>query len=121
MLEGKLMQDTATWANPKKLKIQPSERRMRLNMGPQHPSTHGVLQVILDLEGEVIVKCDPVPGYLHRGTEKLAENKHYNQIIPLTDRLDYLSALSIITWRLCMAVEKLLGLELPPNAPNGCG
>jgi len=88
---------------------------MRLNMGPQHPSTHGVLQVILDLEGEVIVKCDPVPGYLHRGTEKLAENKHYTQIIPLTDRLDYLAAFNNNV-AFCMAVEKLLGLELPARA-----
>ncbi len=110
------MQDTATWASPEEVKnFQPSERRMRLNMGPQHPSTHGVLQVILDLEGEVIVKCDPVPGYLHRGTEKLAENKHYTQIIPLTDRLDYLAAFNNNV-AFCMAVEKLLGLELPPRA-----
>jgi len=110
------MQDTATWASPEEVKnFQPSERRMRLNMGPQHPSTHGVLQVILDLEGEVIVKCDPVPGYLHRGTEKLAENKHYTQIIPLTDRLDYLAAFNNNV-AFCMAVEKLLGLELPARA-----
>ena len=91
------------------------EKRMRLNMGPQHPSTHGVLQVILDLEGEVVVRCDPVPGYLHRGTEKLAEHKNYTQIIPLTDRLDYIAAFtSNVSY--CMAVEKLLGLEVPPRA-----
>jgi NADH dehydrogenase I D subunit len=112
------MQDSATaaWASPEDIKnFQPSERRMRLNMGPQHPSTHGVLQVILDLEGEVVVKCDPVPGYLHRGTEKLAENKHYTQIIPLTDRLDYLAAFNNNV-AFVMAVEKLLGLELPERA-----
>lgn len=94
---------------------QQSEKRMRLNMGPQHPSTHGVLQVVLDLEGEVVMRCDPVPGYLHRGTEKLAENKHYNQIIPLTDRLDYLSPFNNNV-AYVMAVEKLLGLELPDRA-----
>ncbi len=97
--------------------FEPSEKRMRLNMGPQHPSTHGVLQVILDLEGEVVVKCDPVPGYLHRGSEKLAEGKYYTQIIPLTDRLDYLSPFNN-NLAYVMAVEKLLGIEdkLPDRA-----
>jgi NADH-quinone oxidoreductase subunit D len=94
---------------------QPSEKRMRLNMGPQHPSTHGVLQVVLDLEGEVVVRCDPVPGYLHRGTEKLAEAKHFNQIIPLTDRLDYLSPFNNNV-AYVYAVEKLLGVEVPERA-----
>lgn len=94
---------------------QQSEKRMRLNMGPQHPSTHGVLQVVLDLEGEVVVRCDPVPGYLHRGTEKLAENKHYNQIIPLTDRLDYLSPFNNNV-AYVYAVEKLLGIKVPDRA-----
>ena len=92
-----------------------SEKRMRLNLGPSHPSTHGVLQVVLDLEGEVVMRCDPVPGYLHRGTEKLAENKYYNQIIPLTDRLDYLSPFNNNV-AFVMAVEKLLGLEIPERA-----
>jgi NADH-quinone oxidoreductase subunit D len=91
------------------------EKRMRLNMGPQHPSTHGVLQVILDLEGETVMRCDPVPGYLHRGTEKLAEGKYYQQIIPLTDRLDYLSPFNN-NLAYVMAVEKLLGLEVPTRA-----
>lgn len=90
-------------------------KRMRLNMGPQHPSTHGVLQVILDLEGELVVRCDPVPGYLHRGTEKLAENKYYQQILPLTDRLDYLSPFNN-NLAYTIAVEKLLGIEVPPRA-----
>ena len=90
-------------------------KRMRLNMGPQHPSTHGVLQVVLDLEGEVVMRCDPVPGYLHRGTEKLAEGKYYNQIIPLTDRLDYLSPFNN-NLAYVIAVEKLLGLEVPARA-----
>jgi NADH dehydrogenase I D subunit len=92
-----------------------SGRRMRINIGPQHPSTHGVLQVVLDLEGELVIRCDPVPGYLHRGTEKLAENKHWNQIIPLTDRLDYLSPFNN-NLAYCMAVEKLMGIEVPERA-----
>lgn len=94
-----------------------SEKRMRLNMGPQHPSTHGVLQVILDLEGETVVRCDPVPGYLHRGTEKLAEGKYYQQIIPLTDRLDYLSPFNN-NLAYVMAVEKLMGIE--DRMPERC-
>ncbi|MEI6043613.1 MAG: NADH dehydrogenase (quinone) subunit D [Chloroflexota bacterium] len=102
------MQETKFGTAPDEYK--PSEKRMRLNMGPQHPSTHGVLQVILDLEGEVIVRCDPVPGYLHRGTEKLAEGKYYQQIIPLTDRLDYLSPFNN-NLAYVFAVEKLLGIE----------
>jgi NADH dehydrogenase I D subunit len=93
------------------------EKRMRLNVGPQHPSTHGVLQVILDLEGETVVRCDPVPGYLHRGTEKLAEGKYYQQIIPLTDRLDYISAFNN-NLSYVIAVEKLLGIE--DKIPDRC-
>ncbi len=107
------MQETKT--NPHTGDYQQGERRMRLNMGPQHPSTHGVLQVVLDLEGEVVMRCDPIPGYLHRGTEKLAEGKYYNQIIPLTDRLDYLSPFNNNV-AYVMAVEKLLGIELPERA-----
>ena len=63
-----------------------------INMGPQHPSTHGVLRLILKLDGETIVDCDPVVGYLHRGVEKLGENLNYNQAIILSDRLDYISS-----------------------------
>ncbi|WJW66709.1 NADH dehydrogenase (quinone) subunit D [Candidatus Chlorohelix allophototropha] len=91
------------------------DRRMRLSIGPHHPSTHGVLQVIVDLEGETIVRCDPVPGYLHRGTEKLAENKYYSQILPLTDRLDYMSPFNN-NLAYTMAVEKLVGVEVPERA-----
>ena len=86
-----------------------------LNMGPQHPSTHGVLRVILEMEGEVITKATPVMGYLHRGIEKLAENKTYHQVITLTDRLDYTSPF-LNNLAYVLTVEKLLGLEVPLRA-----
>lgn len=88
--------------------------KMTLNMGPSHPATHGVLRLVLELDGEVITKADPVIGYLHRGTEKIAENVHYNQFVPYTDRLDYLAPLSNNIAYAC-AVEKLMGWELPPR------
>ena len=88
--------------------------KVQLNMGPSHPATHGVLRLKLELDGEVIVKADPVIGYLHRGDEKIAENMHYNQFIPYTDRMDYLAPLSNNIAYAC-AVEKLLGWELPPR------
>ncbi len=68
--------------------------RMVLNMGPSHPATHGVLRLVLELDGEIIAKADPDVGFLHRGDEKIAENMHYNQFVPYTDRLDYLAPLS---------------------------
>ncbi len=86
-----------------------------LNMGPQHPATHGVLRVVLELEGEKILKAIPYLGYLHRGTEKLAEDKTYNQIIPLTDRLDYVCAMAN-NYAFVRAVEKLLGVTVPERA-----
>jgi len=86
-----------------------------LNMGPQHPSTHGVLRVILELDGEIIVKATPVIGHLHRGLEKLAEHMTYNQIIPLVDRMDYCSPL-INNLGYVLAVEKLLGISVPERA-----
>ncbi|MCX5894787.1 MAG: NADH dehydrogenase (quinone) subunit D [Proteobacteria bacterium] len=89
--------------------------RLILNMGPQHPSTHGVLRVILELDGEVVVKATPVIGHLHRGVEKLAENMTYNQVIPLMDRMDYCSPL-INNLGYVLAVERLLGLEVPARA-----
>ncbi len=83
-----------------------------LNMGPQHPSTHGVLRLILELDGENVIQCVPDIGFLHRGFEKIAENKRYHQFIPYTDRLDYLAPLSNNV-SYAMAVEKLFGIELP--------
>ena len=87
---------------------------MVLNMGPSHPATHGVLRLILELDGEIVTKCDPDIGYLHRGDEKIAENMHYNQFVPYTDRLDYLAPLANNVAYTC-AVEKLMGWELPPR------
>ncbi|MFC4812882.1 NADH-quinone oxidoreductase subunit D [Paenibacillus sp. GCM10023250] len=86
-----------------------------LNVGPQHPSTHGVFRIIVKLDGEVITEATPVMGYLHRGTEKLAEELNYTQIIPYTDRMDYVSAMTT-NYVLCHAVEKMMGLEVPERA-----
>ena len=84
--------------------------RMILNMGPSHPATHGVLRLILELDGEMIHKADPDVGFLHRGDEKIAENMHYNQFVPYTDRLDYLAPLANNVAYAC-AVEKLMGWD----------
>jgi len=91
------------------------DRTMILNMGPQHPSTHGVLRVLLEIDGETVVRMMPDIGFLHTGIEKTCEAKFYQQVVPLTDRIDYLCPL---TNNLCyvLAVEKLLGLEIPPKA-----
>ncbi|MFD2615509.1 NADH-quinone oxidoreductase subunit D [Paenibacillus gansuensis] len=86
-----------------------------LNVGPQHPSTHGVFRIVIQLDGEIITAADPVMGYLHRGTEKLAENLNYTQIIPYTDRMDYVSAMTN-NYVLVHAVETLMGLEIPERA-----
>ncbi|PWU07862.1 MAG: NADH-quinone oxidoreductase subunit D [Verrucomicrobia bacterium] len=88
--------------------------RLTLNMGPSHPSTHGVLRVLLELDGETITKATLDIGYLHRGDEKIAENMQYNQFVPYTDRLDYLAPLSNNV-AYALAVEKLMGWELPPR------
>ena len=90
--------------------------KMVLNMGPSHPSTHGVLRIVLELDGEIITKATPDVGYLHRGDEKIAENMTYTQFIPYTDRLDYLAPLANNV-AYALAVEKLLGIEkqLPPR------
>jgi NADH dehydrogenase I D subunit len=86
-----------------------------LNMGPQHPSTHGVLRVILKLDGEVIVDCDPVIGYLHRGVEKLGESHRYAQVVPWTDRTDYVAA-PLNNLGYVLTIEKLCGVEAPERA-----
>ena len=83
-----------------------------LNMGPSHPSTHGVLRLILELDGEVVTKATPEIGYLHRGDEKIAENMQYNQFVPYTDRLDYLAPVANNV-AFALAVEKLMGWEIP--------
>ena len=88
--------------------------KMVLNMGPSHPATHGVLRLVLELDGEVIEKATPHVGYLHRGDEKIAENMHYNQFVPYTDRLDYLAPLANNVAYAC-AVEKLMDWTLPPR------
>ncbi|GAB1488068.1 NADH dehydrogenase (quinone) subunit D [Opitutaceae bacterium] len=88
--------------------------KMSLAMGPSHPSTHGVLRLQLELDGEIVTKCDPILGYLHRGDEKIAENMTYNQFVPYTDRLDYLAPLANNV-AYAIAVEKLAKLELPPR------
>ena len=91
------------------------DRTMILNMGPQHPSTHGVLRLLLEIDGEAIVRMMPDIGFLHTGIEKTCEAKFYQQVVPLTDRIDYLCPM---VNNLCyvLAVEKLLGLEIPPRA-----
>src|SRR6478735_657742 len=95
--------------------LQTGPRRMVLNMGPQHPSTHGVLRLLMELDGETIMKCTPDIGYLHTGIEKEFEVKTYQQAVTLTDRVDYLAPLSNnLGW--CLAVEKLLQLEIPEHA-----
>jgi NADH-quinone oxidoreductase subunit D len=92
-------------------------RTMILNMGPQHPSTHGVLRIVLELDGETVISAQPEIGYLHTGIEKSCESKTYAQAITLTDRLDYLAPLSN-NLCYCLAVEKLLGLEVPRRAQH---
>ena len=92
---------------------QPPEKGMFISLGPQHPSTHGVLRVAITVDGEVVTSAQPDIGYLHRATEKLAEKRTYPQIIVLTDRLDYLAAMTN-NWSYCLAVEKMIG---PAAAP----
>jgi len=91
------------------------DQTMVLNMGPQHPSTHGVLRLLLEIDGETVVKCAPDIGYLHTGIEKEFEAKTYQQNVTLTDRIDYLAPLSN-NLCYCLAAEKLLQLEIPPAA-----
>jgi NADH dehydrogenase I D subunit len=91
------------------------KKDITLNMGPQHPSTHGVLRLVLDLQGETVVGVDPRIGYLHRGIEKWMESRTYHQIIPMTDRLDYISCMNN-NLGYVVAVEKLAGITVPERA-----
>src|SRR6186997_2106702 len=86
---------------------------MTVNMGPQHPSTHGVLRLVLELDGETVMSASPTIGYLHTGIEKTTEQKKWQQVIPLVERMDYLSAQSN-----CMSVETLLAIEIPKRVRN---
>tara|TARA_R110002096_G_scaffold200639_9_gene384689 strand:+ start:91 stop:1350 length:1260 start_codon:yes stop_codon:yes gene_type:complete len=111
--------DPATKANQQIEEYQQTTKDMMgeklvLNMGPSHPATHGVLRLVLELDGEIITKANPDVGFLHRGDEKIAENMQYNQFVPYTDRLDYLAPLANNV-AYAMAVEKLMGWELPPR------
>jgi NADH dehydrogenase I D subunit len=91
------------------------QKEITLNMGPQHPATHGVLRLVLDLQGETVVGVDPRPGYLHRGIEKWMESRTYHQIIPMTDRLEYITCMNNnLGW--VVAVEKLAGITVPERA-----
>jgi NADH-quinone oxidoreductase subunit D len=90
---------------------------MTVNMGPQHPSTHGVLRIVLELDGETVVSASPTIGYLHTGIEKTTEQKKWQQVIPLVERMDYLSAHSN-SMAYCLSVEQLLGVEIPERVKN---
>jgi NADH-quinone oxidoreductase subunit D len=92
-----------------------SDQHLVLNMGPQHPSTHGVLRLVLEIDGEIVVRVYPEIGYLHTGIEKTCEAKFYQQVVPLTDRIDYLSPMAN-NLCYCLAVEKLIELEIPEKA-----
>ena len=107
-------------ANPAGMPVlEPAEgardQHMVINMGPQHPATHGVLRLVVEIDGEIIVRVYPEIGYLHTGIEKTCEAKFYQQVVPLTDRINYLDPLSN-NLCYCLAVEKLLGLEAPEKA-----
>jgi len=93
----------------------PQTETMVLNVGPQHPSTHGVLRVIVELDGEVMVRAEPDIGYLHRGIEKMCEGRTYHKCLPLMNRVDYLAG-EVNNFGFCLAVEKLFGIEVPKRA-----
>ncbi len=97
------------------IKSELQTKELTISMGPQHPATHGVLRLVLDLDGETVVKCTPYVGYLHRGTEKLCENRTYISALPLMDRLDYISSMANDVGY-CVAVEKLFGIQPPDRA-----
>src|ERR1700761_4032739 len=94
---------------------QPAMRNFTINFGPQHPAAHGVLRLVLELDGEVVERVDPHIGLLHRGTEKLIEQKIYQQAIPYFDRLDYVAPMNQ-EHAFCLAVERLLGIQVPYRA-----
>ena len=96
-------------------KTRPVTESLELNLGPHHPSTHGVFRAVVELDGEIVLNVTPHLGYLHRGYEKTCENKHYHQVIPLTERCDYMGA-SSNSLAYCLTVEKLLGVEVPERA-----
>jgi NADH-quinone oxidoreductase subunit D len=106
--------ETATLIAPRP-EVGSKDHTMVLNMGPQHPSTHGVLRLVLEIDGETVVKVVPDIGYLHTGIEKTCEAKFYQQIVPLTDRIDYLCPMTN-NLAYCLAIEKLLQLEIPERA-----
>jgi len=112
-LTNHLMDDTDDWGEKRRTVLDADE--LILNMGPQHPSTHGVLRVILKLDGEKILGTECVIGYLHRGVEKIGEHRTYTQFAPYVDRMDYVAAVSN-GLGYCEAVEKLLNVEAPPRA-----
>ena len=96
-------------------KAAPAPRTFTMNFGPQHPAAHGVLRLVLELDGEVVERVDPHIGLLHRGTEKLIEHKTYMQAVPYFDRLDYVAPMNQ-EHAFCLAVEKLLGISPPKRA-----
>src|SRR5215813_11552796 len=101
--------------NPTPVLEPAQDRTMILNMGPQHPSTHGVLRLLLEIDGETVLKCIPDIGYLHTGIEKTCEAKFYQQVVPMTDRIDHLCPMTN-NLAYCLAIEKLLQLEIPERA-----
>jgi NADH dehydrogenase I D subunit len=109
MTENKLTESNENEVQPLRTK------ELTISMGPQHPATHGVLRLVLDLDGETVVKCTPYVGYLHRGIEKLSEHRTYHAALPLTDRLDYISSMSNNVGY-AVAVERLFGIEAPERA-----
>jgi NADH-quinone oxidoreductase subunit D len=104
-----------TWDVEDERDLGGGQREMILNMGPQHPSTHGVMRLLLTLDGETIIHADPIIGYLHRGVEKIGENKRYSQFTPWTDRTDYTAA-PLNNLGYILAVEKLCGIVAPERA-----
>jgi NADH-quinone oxidoreductase subunit D len=94
---------------------QSSGEHLVVNIGPSHPSTHGVCRIVVELDGERVVRAEPVIGHLHRGIEKMAENRTYLQVVPLTDRLDYVGSM-YANWAYCRAVERLAGIRVPERA-----